>query len=34
MLCRITIVKLLENAALVPAPPLKMSDDIQKVGFV
>lgn len=33
MFCRKTILKLLENAAIEPAPPLNMADDMQKVEF-
>ena len=34
MFCRKTILKLLENAAMEPAPPLKVGDDVQKVSLV
>ena len=34
MFCRKTILKLLENAAMEPAPPLKVADDVQKVSLV
>ena len=34
MFCRKTILKLLDNAAMEPAPPPNMTDDMQKVEYV